>query len=239
MLYVRNFGGRIFRFFLNKFDSQLVYYVSESRLPINPDTHYNIEESKIADFLSKSYNNYTDQLDTKYDFSIALKWYLDSMGLRYEVMRFISASTSLESILDSFSTESRAVLPKKEFNKLRKKIKPLIENEIGNVTPPDDLESMLKRIPEINRRSYRKKAEKLLESLGILDNHTREVLKEIIEVRDKITHSGRFVDPEDKRKAANMYFELISILTKVFLKILVLDDNTFYQQYGGPTKIIE
>jgi hypothetical protein len=99
------------------------------------------------------------------------------------------------------------------------------------VTPPDDLESTLKRIPEINRRSYRKKAEKLLESLGILDNHTREVLKEIIEVRDKITHSGRFVDPEDKKKAANMY--------SLFLKILVPDDNTFYQQYGGPTKIIE
>ena len=160
------------------------------------------------------------------------------MGLRYEVMRFISASTSLESILDSFSIESEVVLPKKEFNELRKKIKSLIENEIGNVLQPDDLESLLKRIPEINRRSYKKKAEKLLESLGILDSHTRGSLKEIIEVRDRITHSGRFVDPKDKTKAVKV-LRVNNILTKVFLKILVPDDDTFYQQYGGPTKIVE
>jgi hypothetical protein len=58
--------------------------------------------------------------------------------------------------------------------------------------------------------------------------------KDMISVRDRITHSGRVVDPEDKKKAAKLYFELTSILTKVFLKILVPDDDTFYQQYVGP-----
>lgn len=220
--------------FLNEFsDSQFLYYGAESRLPINPDAHYNIEETRIADFLSKSYNNYSDQLNVKYNFTLALKWYLDSMTSRYEVMRFISASTSLESILDSFSPGSESFVPKNEFNELREKIKSLIKNEIGSVITPDDLELMLKRISDINRRSYRKKAEKLLESLGILDDHTRETLKDIIEVRDGITHSGRFVDPEDSRKAARMYFELIDILSKVFIKILVPDDDSFYKNRVG------
>ena len=97
---------------------------------------------------------------------------------------------------------------------------------------------MRQRISDINRRSYRKKAIRLLESLGILDNNTREALKEIIEIRDRITHSGRFFDPQDKTKAAKAYFELITILTKVFLRILVPDDDTFYQQFR-PLKLVD
>jgi hypothetical protein len=226
--------------FLNEFSaSQLIYYESESRLPFAPNPQYIIEKHRMMEFLNKSYNSYNDQLNTKYNFTIALKWYLDSNALRYEVMKFISASTSLESILDSFSTESEAVLPSAVFKKIRNKIEPIIRNEIGNQIPLEEVESMLQRIPDINRRSYRKKAEGLLNTLGILDNQTRETLKEIIEIRDRITHSGRFVDPEDKRKAAKAYFELITILTKVFLKILVPNDDTFYQQFVGPRKLVD
>lgn len=225
--------------FLNEFsDSQFIYYESISRLPVIPNTNYNVEESRIGEFINRSYDNYSDQLNEKYNFTLALKWYLDSMTSRYEVMRFISASTSLESILDSFSTESESVLPKKEFKELRNKLEFLVETEIGNKIPSDDLETMLKRIAEINRRSYRKKAERLLESLGILDDRRREALKEIIEVRDRITHSGRLVDPVDKKKTVKTYLELISILTKVFHKILIPDDNTFYQ-YAEPWKLVE
>ena len=79
---------------------------------------------------------------------------------------------------------------------------------------------------------------KALESLEILDNNTREALKEIIEIRDRITHSGRLVDPKDKTKAAKAYFKLITILTKVFLRTLV-PDNTFSHQYVGPWKLVE
>lgn len=154
-------------------------------------------------------------------------------------MKFISASTSLESILDSFSTESEKILPKKKFDDIRKKIEQIIKNEIANQIPPEGVESILQRIPEINRRSYRKKAIRLLESLGILDDGTREALKEIIKVRDRITHSGRFVDPKDRTKAAKAYFKLITILTKVFLRILVPDDDTFHQQFVGPWKLVD
>jgi hypothetical protein len=154
-------------------------------------------------------------------------------------MKFISASTSLESILDSFSTESEAVLPSAVFKKIRNKIEPIIRNEIGNQIPLEDVESMLQRIPDINRRSYRKKAEGLLNTLGILDNHTREVLKEIIKVRDGITHSGRFVDPKDKTRAAKAHLELTSILTKIFLKILVPDDDSFSRQHVSPWRLVD
>jgi hypothetical protein len=225
---------------LNEFSaSQLIYYESKSRLPFTPNPHYIIEEHRLTEFLNKSYYNYTELLNKKYNFTLALKWYLDSNALRYEVMKFISASTSLESILDSFSTESEAVLPSAVFKKVRNKIEPIIRNEIGNQIPLEDIGSMLQLIPDINRRSYRKKAVRLLESLGVLDNNTREVLKEIIKVRDRITHSGRFVDPKDRTRAAKAHLELTSILTKVFLKILVPDDDTFYQQFVRPWKLVD
>jgi hypothetical protein len=225
---------------LNEFSaSQLIYYESKSRLPFTPNPHYIIEEHRLTEFLNKSYYNYTELLNKKYNFTLALKWYLDSNALRYEVMKFISASTSLESILDSFSTESEAVLPSAVFKKIRNKIEPIIRNEIGNQIPLEDIGSMLQLIPDINRRSYRKKAVRLLESLGVLDNNTREVLKEIIKVRDRITHSGRFVDPKDRTRAAKAHLELTSILTKVFLKILVPDDDTFYQQFVRPWKLVD
>jgi uncharacterized protein YutE (UPF0331/DUF86 family) len=115
----------------------------------------------------------------------------------------------------------------------------MIRNEIDNQIPSEDVQSMLQKISDINRRSYRKKTEGLLNNLGILDNHTREVLKEIIKVRDSITHSGRFVDPKDKTRAAKAYFELTSILTKVFLKILVPDDDSFYRQHVGPWRPVD
>jgi hypothetical protein len=201
--------------------------------------HIILEDRRIEEFINKSYINYTDQLNRKYNFTLALKWYLDSNSLRYDVMQFVSASTSLESILGSFSAENEPFLPSQEFNRIRKKIVPIIRSEIGDQIPSADIESMLKRISEINRRSYRKKAEELLDSLGILDDDTRELLKKIIPIRDRIIHSGRFIDPEDKRKAAKLYFELGNILTKVFLKILVPDDDTFYQQNAGPWKFVD
>jgi hypothetical protein len=136
-----------YKIYLNEFsDSQFIYYESVSRLPILPNSHNNINESKIGDFLNKSYNNYTDQLNTKYNFTLSLKWYLDSMALKYDVMKFISASTSLESILDSFSTESEAILGKKDFCELRKEIGTVIENEVKTKVPLEDMESMLHRL---------------------------------------------------------------------------------------------
>lgn len=217
--------------------SQFLYCESETRLPSAPNPHYIIEEHRLEEFLNKSYNNYTDRLNTKYNFSLALKWYLDSNSLRIDVMKFVSASTSLESISDSFSKDKEidTFWPNEKFRILRKKIEPVIINEIENQMPSENVKSMLNKISYINRRSYKKKTEALLNSLGILDDVARGALGEIIPIRDRIIHSGQFVNHEDKRKAAKVYSVLGSILTQVFLRILVPDDDTFYRPIGPLT----
>jgi len=151
-------------------------------------------------------------------------------------MKYISASTSLESILDAFSTESESVLPKEKFKGLKKEIESMIVAEVGKQLQKDDVESMLRRVPEINRRSYRKKAERLLESLGMLDGRTKELLKDIVTVRDQITHKGRFINEDlDMKKVAQTYLELYGLLTKIFLEILIPEDPTFYQEFLNKT----
>jgi len=39
-------------------------------------------------------------------------WYLDSLSLRYDVMRFISASTAFESILHAYHGKGGLIIPK-------------------------------------------------------------------------------------------------------------------------------
>lgn len=151
-----------------------MYSECVNRLPRLPASHNNINDSRLGEFLRKSYNNYTAEFDTRYNFSLALKWYLDSISLRDDVMRFISASTSFESILDGFSTESGQILPKKEFKELKDVLSATIQNNIGAGTPLEDVETMVNRLADINRRPYRKKAEALLVFLGLRDETTRD-----------------------------------------------------------------
>jgi hypothetical protein len=75
--------------------------------------------------------------------------------------------------------------------------------EVGSQIPPDDLKLLLEKLSDINRRSYRKKAEGLLDSLGVLDDNTRKLLKEIIPIRDRIIRSGRFVDLQTSERLLN------------------------------------
>jgi hypothetical protein len=104
-------------------ESQFAYSEYINQLPRLPNSHNNIYDSKLQEFLNLSYDNYTDELSRKYNFSLALGWYLDSLSLRYDVMQYISASIAFESILDGFSTENESILPKKDFDQLSKKLK--------------------------------------------------------------------------------------------------------------------
>jgi uncharacterized protein YutE (UPF0331/DUF86 family) len=98
------------------------------------------------------------------------------------------------------------------------------------------MDLMVKSLPNINRRHYRTKAEKLLESLGILDNETKSSLNDIISVRNKIAHTGRFRSKIlDKEKVAQTYLKLFSLLTKIFFKILISDEDIFAQEFHNMT----
>jgi hypothetical protein len=173
-------------------ESSFAYSEIKNTLPRIPTSHETIAASRLQDFLNKSYQSYNDELNNKYNFSAAQKWYLDSAYLRYDVMKYISASTAFETILDSFIKDEDSIIDKKTFKTVVTKLKQILEQELRGKIESHDFDSLLISLENINRRSYRSKAKKLLQSLGILDTETKEALVDVISVSNKITHAGRF-----------------------------------------------
>jgi len=204
--------------------SSFVYSEIKNTLPIVPTSHETIDVSRLQHFLNKSYQNYNNEINTKYNFSAALRWYLDSTSLRYDVMKYISASTALESILDSSIRDEESIIDKKTFKTVVVKLEQILEQELRGKIESHDFDSLLASLENINRRPYRSKAKKLLQSLGILDNEAKEALEDIISVRNKITHTGRFrIGAGDEKKVIQTYFKLFRLLRRIFLRILSYD----------------
>jgi hypothetical protein len=99
----------------NPVSSTFVYSEINKTLPRIPDSHENVDPSNLGDFISRSWKNYNEETNLKYNFSLALKWYLDSLSVRYDVMKYISASIAFESILDAAIKDEGFILEKTRF----------------------------------------------------------------------------------------------------------------------------
>ena len=93
---------------------------------------------------------------------------------------------------DSFIKDEDSIIDKKTFKTVVTKLKQILEQELRGKIESHDFDSLLISLENINRRSYRSKAKKLLQSLGILDTETKEAHVDVISVSNKITQAGRF-----------------------------------------------
>jgi hypothetical protein len=93
---------------------------------------------------------------------------------------------------DSFIKDEDSIIDKKTFKTVVTKLKQILEQELRGKIESLDFDSLLISLENINRRSYRSKAKKLLQSLGILDTETKEAHVDVISVSNKITQAGRF-----------------------------------------------
>jgi hypothetical protein len=146
-------------------------------------------------------------------------------------MQFISASIALETIL-AYSETNEFILDKKVFKKLRKGFEKEIKDKLQEKVPTEDILSIICSLPNLNRRHYKNKAIELLQSLGIFDIDAEKKLNNIIKVRNKIAHTGRFKDLLSKnRSVVEPYFELFNLLSKIFFRILVNDSDTYNKEF--------
>jgi hypothetical protein len=209
---------------------QFIFSKLVNTIPKLPNSHNNISDSCIQDFLNLCYRNYDDHLET-YNFSFALKWYLDSLSLKYDVMQFISASIALETIL-AYSEADQFILDGKTFKKLRKSLAKEINDNLQEQVPKEDILSIVGSLSQLNRRHYKNKVIELLQSLGIFDTGIEKKLSNIIKVRNKITHTGKFKDLSSKDKSVvEAYFELFNILSKIFFRLLVNDLEIYKKEF--------
>jgi uncharacterized protein YutE (UPF0331/DUF86 family) len=221
-----------YKVFQDSFSGAFIFSEIVRIIPLIPNSHTNIDEASLQRFLNLTYKNYNNELIEKYNFHLALKWYLDSVSLKYDVMQYISAAISLESILSKYSGENGLIIDKGKFRKLKTKLEKVIRNEIEGTISNYDIQFMYNSLQKINRRHYMDKAISLFKSLNIYDSETEKTLRDISKVRNIITHTGKFTNMNNESISIHdTYFELFNLLSKFFFRILVNDYDIFSKEF--------
>ena len=95
--------------------------------------------------------------------------------------------------------------------------------------------SVYKSMKEMQRRSFIDKLDMLLKFWGISYSDTGVTLEEIKDMRNKITHQGKYVEKptfETVEYSSKLYNGLFNILTRIFLAMLKYDADYFDHPSG-------
>jgi hypothetical protein len=221
-----------YKVFQDTFSGPFIFSEIVRIIPVIPNSHANVDDASLQLFLNLCYKNYNNELIERYNFPLALKWYLDSVSLKYDVMQYISAAISLESILSKYSDENGLILERAKFRKLKTKLEKVIRNETEGATSSHDIQFMCNSLQNINRRHYMEKAIQLFKSLNIYDSEIEKTLRDISKVRNTIAHTGKFMNMNNESiTIQETYFKLFNALSKFFFRILVNDQEIFNKEY--------
>jgi hypothetical protein len=90
--------------------------------------------------------------------------------------------------------------------------------------------AVYRSMKEMKRRSFVDKAEMLLKKLGVSYSDIGVTLSEIVDIRNKITHQGKYgnnASSESFDYLSKVYNALFNILTRIFLVMLKYDGEYF------------
>ena len=85
-------------------NSKPIFLYSEINklLPHIPNSLNFVPDNELQNFLNQSYQNYKENVNFKYNFSLSLHWFLESLSLKPSIINLINASTGFEAILNKF-----------------------------------------------------------------------------------------------------------------------------------------
>ena len=172
--------------------------------------------------------NYSKEVDNKYGFELALKWYLESNSLRPVIMNFINATTSFERLMNKFhqlvKTEP-TFCDKSTLDELDNALKKCASSflESNGITSEEIKQKVYCKISDLKNPSYSDKAKKLLEYWGIDYSDIDPPLDKIGKVRNPITHVGEYIQTESGEE----------------LKVLMAWRSLFTIRFIGGKKLIQ
>jgi len=126
----------------------------------HPVTHY----LDLTNYLSVTYQNYTDELEEKTGLKYAIEWYLESLAADVVESKYIMAFVCLELLVDRFeSAEGDEILDFNTFKELVNRLKTeaksfLKEKEIDK----DKRQAIYTNLRGINRYPFIEQLKKLL-----------------------------------------------------------------------------
>jgi hypothetical protein len=209
-------------------DGQCEMVYAHHRLPRMKPTGLNevIYSYAIAEYLSKTYPSYGDDLDEARGFNYALGWYLESLSAEVIESRFLLAFISLELLVDRFETANNRefVLDKRDFKqflkRLQKKAKEILE-EMG--VECDRRGAIHSGLIGVNRYSTESSLKSMLAHYRIGHKDVISNLNEIISIRNEIVHRG--VAKLDGKTLLDKYVRLMCLIQRTLLSFLDYDGS--------------
>jgi hypothetical protein len=187
----------------------------------------------LETFVRSAWKGYSSDLLEKYGFDTALEWYVQANAGFLLETKFLSATTCLEMLMDKFHSQNKTdkLLDDERFeiyfdNLKRYAREILLQMEVEEATRAAIYNSM----KGMQRRSFVDKFDMLLKFWGISYSDTGVTLEEIKDVRNKITHQGKYAEKptfESVDYLSKLYNGLFNILTRIFLAMLKYDAEYF------------
>ncbi|MEM4213216.1 MAG: hypothetical protein QXO63_02770, partial [Thermoplasmatales archaeon] len=181
-------------------------------------------------FIQSAYKGYCgreEELREQYDFDIALEWYLEANIASVLESQYLMACICLELLVDRFSKRSRReyvldpdIFKKELYPRLKKALSEFLETN-PKITPTQR-DELYAKIRGLNRWSFKTQIKSLLNYLGVKYDDLFDDLQIIVEIRNRLTHEGKY---EDTGRLLNVYNRLYVLLSRVFLAILNYDDE--------------
>jgi len=189
-----------------------------------PFSHYPLIDSRNPNdtpfFIKKVYPAYLRNRDS-YNLDIAIEQYLDAKReTTYLETRGLAAVALVDSLQQLYASENDFVEIVKGFTQqkhiVRNGMKTLMKSTFPDIQV-EELQEVLQKIPELNRRSFRTLLKLWTHSLGLLVEDSE--LKAVTETRNSLAHKMRFKSNEHGEKLLE-YFRLMNLIDQVFLKLL-------------------
>lgn len=184
-----------------------------------------------ANFISSAYEGYRNNeelLKESYGFDIALELYLESNIATVAESKCIMAYVCLEFLIDRHQkiSEEESIIDRQLFEA---NLYPELKNAAGDIMRQLGLSSevrseIYRKLSGINRYSFKRKIEMLLNHLKITYDDLFADLQLLVNIRNDLIHRGIH---KDFKKLVDAYNRLKVLLTRVFLSLLDYNDSYF------------
>jgi hypothetical protein len=183
-------------------------------------------------FLCKAWSGYSITHKENYGFDYALEWYVETSSSISEI-KYLNAMTALELLMTYYYRHNETKFDRgSDFNQFYQKAKSQFDQTLDSSNIDKERAGQLKNLfSNMNQPNSPTKARKLIEHWGILTSdleisqeEKRDIVDKIFDIRNEITHSGRYQgrgkDTHPLETLTKVYSAVFSILTRIFLAML-------------------
>jgi hypothetical protein len=216
------------------------FICADLQSPINNSSHgFPLTDTRHASiFIQEAWKGYSNTPTEDHGFDYALEWYVESSSLGILEIKYLKAMTALELLMTYYYRQNETKFELgSDFNQFYQKAKSQFDHTLDSSNIDKERADRLKNFfSNMNQPNSPTKARKMIEHWGVLtgdlevtQEEKRDIVDRIFDIRNEITHSGRYhsrgKDSHPLETLTKAYSALLSILTRIFLAMLKYTDS--------------